>query len=303
MSKPLVSIVMNCFNGEKFLKRALTSIINQKYYNWELIFWDNLSTDQSKNIFLSFDDKRFKYFCSKKFKKLYDARNDALEKCNGKYISFLDVDDCWLEEKLSKQVELLEKNKDTGLVYSNFLTVNLNRFFFKKKEMNIKTFKSGIITEYLMKNYFIGLLTVMIRKSSMKDDLSNFDSKYNMLSDFDYILRFSKINKIDFIGDTLAIYNQHKDQLQLKNISIQACQFNEWFKKKVVEKKIFGENKNFSNLEKRRDFLNFLKNAENKNILINLKDLFFYKNNINKVKLFFIVLLPKNLIEKIFSLT
>ena len=65
MNKPLVSIVMNCFNGEKFLKRALKSIINQRYYNWELIFWDNLSTDQSKNIFLSFDDKRLKYFCSK----------------------------------------------------------------------------------------------------------------------------------------------------------------------------------------------------------------------------------------------
>ena len=79
----------------------------------------------------------------------------------------------------------------------------------------------------------------MIRKSSMKDDLSNFDSKYNMLSDFDYILRFSKINKIDFIGDTLAIYNQHKDQLQLKNISIQACQFDEWFIKKSSREKNF----------------------------------------------------------------
>ena len=87
------------------------------------------------------------------------------------------------------------------------------------------------------------------------------------------------------------------------NIFSEIKDVDEWFKKKVVEKKIFGENNNFSNLEKRRDFLNFLKNAENKNILINLKDLFFYKNNINKVKLFFIVLLPKNLIEKIFSLT
>ena len=120
--------------------------------------------------------------------------------------------------------------------------------------------------EYLMKSYFLGLLTVMIRKSSMKDDRLIFDSNYNMLSDFDYILRFSQTNKIDFIGETLAIYNQHKDQLQFKNISIQASQFDEWFKKKVVEKKIFGENKNFSNLEKRRDFLNFLKNAKNKNI-------------------------------------
>ena len=58
--KPLISIVMNCHNGEKFLKESLISIVNQKFKNWELIFWDNQSTDNSQNIFLSFKDPRFK---------------------------------------------------------------------------------------------------------------------------------------------------------------------------------------------------------------------------------------------------
>ena len=49
-NNPLVSIIMNCFNGEKYLKESLTSIINQSYTNWELIFWDNKSTDQSSQI-------------------------------------------------------------------------------------------------------------------------------------------------------------------------------------------------------------------------------------------------------------
>lgn len=303
MNKPLVSIVMNCFNGEKFLKRALKSIINQKYENWELIFWDNLSTDQSKNIFLDFKDKRFKYYCSEKFKRLYDARNDALKKCEGEYISFLDIDDYWYEEKLNKQIQLMEKNKNIGLVYSNFLIVNMNKFFFKKKKINTKLFRSGIITEHLIKNYFIGLLTVMIRKSFMKKDLSAFDSKYNMISDFDYILRFSQTYKIDFLKETLAVYNQHQDQLQLKNLFTQATQFNEWFENKVIKQKVFGTNKDFTTFEKKRNFLNFIKNTENKNIFTKFKKLIFYQNNLDKVKLFIIIFLPKKIFEKIFSLT
>ena len=62
MNKKLVSIVVNCFNGEKYLKKTLNSIQKQKYENWELIFWDNQSTDKSKAIFESFKEPRFKYF-------------------------------------------------------------------------------------------------------------------------------------------------------------------------------------------------------------------------------------------------
>ena len=62
----LVSIVVNCYNGDKYLKKNLESIQKQKYKNWELIFWDNQSTDNSKKIFESFKETRFKYFYSEK---------------------------------------------------------------------------------------------------------------------------------------------------------------------------------------------------------------------------------------------
>ena len=63
---PLVSIIMNCHNGEKFLEKSLKSVINQTYKNWELIFWDNNSHDDSKKIFKKFIDKRFHYYKSKR---------------------------------------------------------------------------------------------------------------------------------------------------------------------------------------------------------------------------------------------
>ena len=54
----LVSIILNCYNGSSFLKEALTSIKNQTYKNWEVIFWDNRSSDNSKDILKSFRNKK-----------------------------------------------------------------------------------------------------------------------------------------------------------------------------------------------------------------------------------------------------
>lgn len=66
IKKPLVSIIMNCLNGQEFLEDALKSVLNQTYKNWELIFWDNKSTDNSEKILKSFKDKRIKYYFAKK---------------------------------------------------------------------------------------------------------------------------------------------------------------------------------------------------------------------------------------------
>ena len=93
--KDLVSIVLNCFNGGEYLKEALISVQKQSYKNWELIFWDNRSEDNSKEIFNSFKNKKFKYFLSKKHTSLYAARNLAISKTRGKFVGFIDSDDIW----------------------------------------------------------------------------------------------------------------------------------------------------------------------------------------------------------------
>ena len=117
--QPLVSIIMNCLNGEKYLSNAIDSVIKQTYKNWELIFWDNQSTDNSASILKRYKDKRIKYFYSKKKTVLYKARNEAIKKSKGEFLAFLDVDDIWTRNKLSLQIPKFE-NKKIGLVYSNF---------------------------------------------------------------------------------------------------------------------------------------------------------------------------------------
>ena len=130
--KPLVSIIMNCYNGEEYLDDSLKSIISQSYQNWELIFWDNLSEDNSKKIFEKYKDKRFKYFKALEHTVLYKARNLAIEKANGDILAFLDTDDVWLTNKLEKQI-LLFKDPKVDLVYGNCWLLNEINIFKKKK--------------------------------------------------------------------------------------------------------------------------------------------------------------------------
>ena len=154
--KPLVSIIMNCKNGEEFLNQSLNSILNQTYKNWELIFVDNASVDNSKFIFQEFKDDRFKYIYLDKGVNLGSARQIALDNCKGEYIAFLDVDDLWFEEKIEQQLKYFE-GKEIGMVISNtiFFTDTKEKIFYSKSP------PTGNIFFDLLHNYFISLETLL----------------------------------------------------------------------------------------------------------------------------------------------
>jgi glycosyltransferase involved in cell wall biosynthesis len=73
--QPLVSVIMNCCNGEKYLQEAIDSVLAQTYKNWEIVFWDNQSIDDTAQIAKSYDDPRIKYHRSESFTPLGEARN------------------------------------------------------------------------------------------------------------------------------------------------------------------------------------------------------------------------------------
>ena len=115
---PVVSVVINCYNGEKYLQQAIDSVLAQSYEDWEVIFWDNRSTDRSAEIVLGYRDTRFRYFHAPRHTPLYEARNYAIERARGDLIAFLDVDDWWFPSKLERQVPLFV-DPLVGIVCSN----------------------------------------------------------------------------------------------------------------------------------------------------------------------------------------
>src|SRR3990172_11917066 len=109
LEQPLVSILMNCYNGEKYLREAIESVLAQTYQNWELIFWDNQSTDCSAVICKNYGDSRIRYFCASEHTELGIARILAFHKIRGEYVAVLDADDISHPDRLMRQVGFLEQ--------------------------------------------------------------------------------------------------------------------------------------------------------------------------------------------------
>ena len=300
MSEPLVSIIMNCYNGSKYLDEALQSIINQTYKNWELIFWDNLSNDNSKEIFKKYNDKRFKYFLADKHTVLYEARNLAVKKVKGEFIAFLDTDDVWLKEKLEEQIKLFS-NKKIGLVYGNYWRFNSKHLFKKKKLAKNLELPNGKITNILLQKYFIGMLTVVIRKEYINTKDKIFDAKFDMLADMDFVLRFSKKWEFDCVQKPVAVSRQHQNQLQNKNLKKQAVQMEEWYEKIKISRE-FGDEGKLINIKNRCNFFKIVNFINEKQYKKSIKEILLHPNYIEKIKLLLMLFFPSNVFNKIINL-
>tara|TARA_B100001939_G_scaffold272797_1_gene240605 strand:+ start:843 stop:1712 length:870 start_codon:yes stop_codon:yes gene_type:complete len=231
--KFLVSIIMNCYNGDKFINKSIASILNQSYKNWELIFWDNNSNDDSAKIVKKYDDKRIKYYRSFTHEKLYKARNLAIQKSTGKFITFLDVDDTWDKNKLKIQVKKILNSK-IDVIYSNhWIQKNNTRQLFKLKKKKYKNILSEIILDYS-----ISILTVFMKSDIFKKKGYKFDNQFEIIGDFDFFFRISKSHKFEYISIPLATYNIHSDNLSKKKLLTEIKEFNFWIKKnkKILDK-------------------------------------------------------------------
>jgi len=213
-SAPLVSIIMNCLNSAKYLREAIDSVYAQTYTHWEIIFWDNFSSDNSAEIAQSYQDGRLRYFKGDKTVPLGHARNFAIAQCQGDFIAFLDCDDLWLPGKLEKQVPLFLADKEVGLVYSD--TYFFNEIGFQKRLYVDKTPYRGHCFPDLMNHYLISLETAVVRRSAL-DSLDHwFDVNFNMIEEHDLFVRIGLDWKIDFSPDVLAKWRVHGQSLSWK---------------------------------------------------------------------------------------
>ena len=211
MSKSLVCIIINCYNGQRFLKEAIDSVYQQTYHDWEIIFWDNASDDDSAKVAKSYD-KKLKYFLAPSNTSLGEARNIAVRKASGKYVAFLDCDDKYLPEKLTRQVNMMENNQ-CALCYGSVIVINEDGAQIRK---NIVTDKHGHIFDQLLLKYEINMQTVMIRRNILTENSLSFDSKLQFSPDYDLFMRIAAEHKICSLSSYLAEYRKGETSLTVK---------------------------------------------------------------------------------------
>ncbi len=206
-----VDIIVNCFNGEKYLSQALDSILLQDYSSWRIIFVDNCSTDDSKNIAKNFEGNLIYHKTENKIS-LGEARKLAVSLTESDYIAFLDCDDSWLPNKLKEQVEIMQKS-ELALTFSGINYIDQNGNYIGKYT---PISKEGYLFREKLINFDINILTSFIRREFLlKHDL-NFSSEMEASEEYNLFMQITALGKIHSTNRIHANYRILEDSLTNK---------------------------------------------------------------------------------------
>ncbi|MCB9062310.1 MAG: glycosyltransferase [Halobacteriovoraceae bacterium] len=209
---PRVSVIIPTFNRAHVLDRAINSVLNQTYKDFELIVIDDGSTDETDRVIYNYQDKRIFYY-KQENRGVSAARNLGILKSKGEWIALLDSDDEWLPFRLSSQITYIQENPSIQLVHGEEIWIrNGKRVNPKKKHQKF----GGNIYERCLKLCFISPSSVLIKKS-LFNEIGLFDENFEVCEDYDLWLRITSQYNIGLIKDQIIIkYGGHEDQLSQK---------------------------------------------------------------------------------------
>jgi len=211
----LVSVIINCFNCSRYVDEAISSILAQDYELFELILWDNASTDQCLSN-RTFDDQRIRYFRNENTVSLGEARNQALTYATGKYIAFLDSDDISMPYRLSVQVALLEET-GAAICHGGASIINSKGGIVGKHIPVAGYYQNG---RHLLKKYDINMQTVMVRADIIKNNKIRFDPALLYAPDYDFFMHIALSSSIVATIDVFSMYRIHPDSLSSRSATI-----------------------------------------------------------------------------------
>lgn len=212
-----LSVIMSVYNGERYLKEAIESILNQTFKNFEFIIIDDGSTDKSPQILDKYakKDKRIKLIHQKNIG-LTKSLNKALKLAQGKYIARIDADDIAYKSRFKKQIRFLEKHPKIGLV-GNYVDVidekgkNIGRLIYPTNDKDIR--------KVLIKKNPFCHSTIMFRKE-VAEKVGGYNKDFSAAQDYDFWMRISKHYQIANLSEVLGAWRLRKKAITFqKNIS------------------------------------------------------------------------------------
>ncbi len=207
---PLVSIIMNIRNGAATLREALDSVLAQTLADWELIVWDDRSSDNSAGIVAEYRDPRIRYFLSPEDVPLGKARSDAIRQATGDWIAFLDQDDIWLPGKLERQMALAAEG--VGLIYGRTI-----RFYPSGRERDYDQAheyeplpEGDIFTQLFTKSCFIAMSSAVFRRSAIAD-IGGIPGSIHIIPDYYLYVAIARRYQVRAVQAAVCRYRMHAD--------------------------------------------------------------------------------------------
>lgn len=215
MQKEIVTVLLPVYNGARYLREAIDSVLNQTYADFSLMVINDGSMDDSRDVVLSFDDPRIILIDNEKNLGLVSTLNRGIELIETRYLARIDADDIWERTKLEKQIEYLESHPECGLCGTSihkFGIIN-SRMIFPENNDGLKV---GFLFYCMMSHPSVVYRTSMLKESGLRYKADYFPAEdYKMWAD---CLEFTQIYNIP---EPLVRYRQHQEQICREKNSIQ----------------------------------------------------------------------------------
>lgn len=205
-----VDILMPVYNSERYITQSINSVLAQSFSDWRLIIVDDLSTDSTQQIVLSYaaTDPRIVVLTGE-HRGIAAAINLALEEVTAEFVARLDGDDIATKNRLAVQYEFLQSHRDVVVVGSNAILIDE-----QGKPLKRRTSPSGWkkIHNILKTRNCICHPATMIRTSALRQ-IGGYRDKFRTSQDYDLWLRISELGKIENISQDLLLYRRHSSQV------------------------------------------------------------------------------------------
>lgn len=205
---PLVSVIINVRNGAGTLREAIDSVIAQAFGDWELIVWDDRSTDDSAAVVAEYHDARIRYFLSPEDTALGQARRNAIAEASGEWLAFLDQDDVWLPGKLPKQIALA--GEAVGLIYGRtirFYPSGMERDYDQAHEYALLP-EGDIFQQLFTKSCFIAMSSAVFRRSAV-EAIGGIPDDVRIIPDYYLYVAVARQFAVRAVQEPVCRYRMH----------------------------------------------------------------------------------------------
>lgn len=211
-----ISIFTSSYNHGKYLRKAIESVLNQTYQNFEYFLFDDGSTDDTFEIMRSYDDNRIKLFKFEKQKNVGVLINQSIDLSVGDYWSWCPADDIWCPNLIEKKIEYISKFKKSVL-YNNWFLIDENENVSEHPE--VKKMTSDEFSKEVWKSSPIGFTGIFIPMYVFKEKNILFPEHLSFSEDFYWMIK-ATIHQIpfDLVPHRLHYKRKHSDSLTSKNI-------------------------------------------------------------------------------------
>lgn len=201
-----VSVILTCFNGERWIAGAVQSVLDQTYRHWELIAVNDGSTDGSRAVIDAFSDPRIRRIhqanCG-----IPGARNRGLREAKGGFIAVLDQDDLWHPTKLSRQVSYLAANPEVGVVYTNADHIDANGRLIGRR-YGIPPGEGWLLERFLRVGVAAPIVSTLIRRECL-DRVGWFNEKLYGCDDYELLVRLASRFRFGYLDEPLVQLRYH----------------------------------------------------------------------------------------------